>query len=68
MFPVVSHYDLLIVLAFTMAIVITGFVVLGVLLYRTELLVRDSRRATEEIVRISKAIATRALLRQHGAP
>ncbi len=77
MFPVVSHYDLLIVMAFTMAIVITGFAVMAVMLYRTEILVREARRGTEEIVRISKAIAglvyqeeekTRALLRQHGAP
>jgi hypothetical protein len=77
MFPVVSHYDLLIVIALTMAIVITGFAIMAVVLYRTQLLVREARQGTEEIVRISKAIAgliyqeeekTRALLRQHGAP
>lgn len=77
MFPVVSHYDLLIVMAVTIAIVVAGFSWMTYVAYRSELLLREARRGTEEIIRISKAIAglvyqeeekTRALLRQHGAP
>lgn len=73
----VSHTDLLVILAFTIAITISGFAFLGFLVYRTEVMVRDTRRATEEIIRISKAVAglvyqedekTRALLREHGYP
>ncbi len=68
----VTHSDLLVILAFTIAITVTGFSFLGYLLYRSE---RESRQGMAEIVRISKAVAalvyqeeekTRALLRQHG--
>jgi hypothetical protein len=77
MFPVVTHYDLLIVMAFTIAIVVAGFSWMAYVAYRSELLLREARKGTEEIIRISKAIAglvyqeeekTRALLRPHGAP
>ena len=70
-----SHTDLLVVLAGTIAITITGFAFLGFLVYRTEIMLRDARRGTEEIIRFSKAVAglvyqeeekTRALLREHG--
>jgi hypothetical protein len=70
----VTHVDLLVILAFTIAIVIAGFSFMGFLVYRVE---RESREGMAEIVRISRAIAglvyqeeekTRALLREHGAP
>ena len=68
----VTHSDLLVILAFTIAITVTGFSFMGYLLYRSE---RESRHAMAEIMRISKAIAalvyqegekTRNLLRERG--
>ena len=73
----VTHTDLLVILAFTIAITIAGFAFLGFLVYRTGVMLRDAKRGTEEIIRISKAVAglvyqeeekTRALLREHGYP
>jgi len=53
----VTHTDLLVVLAFTIAITTAGFSFLGFLIDRTELMLRDSRRGTEAIIRISRAVA-----------
>jgi hypothetical protein len=73
----VTHTDLLIVLAFTVAVTIMGFAFLGVLVYRTEVMIRQGREDTKENIRISRAVAglvyqeeekTRALLREHGWP
>lgn len=73
----VTHTDLLIILAFTIAVTIMGFAYLTYVAYRSELLVREAKRETQESIRISRAVAglvyqeeekTRALLREHGWP
>jgi hypothetical protein len=70
----VTHTDLLVILAFTIAITVAGFSFMSFLLYRSG---RESRQGITEIMRISKAVAglvyqeeekTRALLREHGWP
>jgi hypothetical protein len=73
----VTHTDLLIVLACTIAMTVLGFSFLGILVYRSEVMVRQAREDTKENIRISRAVAglvypeeekTRALLREHGWP
>ena len=73
----VTHTDLLIVLAFTIAVTILGFSYLTYVAYRSTILVREAKRETQESIRISRAVAglvyqeeekTRALLREHGWP
>ena len=73
----VTHTDLLIVLACTIAVTILGFSYLTYVAYRSEMLVREAKRETQESIRISRAVAglvyqeeekTRALLRDHGWP
>ena len=70
----VTHNDLLVILACTLAIVVLGFSYMSYVAYRSEMLVREAR---EENQRLSKAIAglvyqeeekTRAFLREHGWP
>jgi hypothetical protein len=70
----VTHTDLLVILAFAIAITVVGFSFMVFLLYRSG---RESRQGMAEIMRISKAVAglvyqeeekTRALLREHGWP
>ena len=77
MFPMVTHYDLLIVSAFTIAIVVAGFSWMAYVAHRLDISVTEARQSTQEAIRISRAVAalvyqeeekTRALLRQHGAP
>ena len=66
----VTHAVLLVILAVSLAVTLTGLTVLGLLL-------RESRREVAEVVRISRALAglvyqgeekTRALLRDPGWP
>jgi hypothetical protein len=70
----VTHADLLIILAFTVAITVTGFSFMLYLLFRFEV---ESKRHFAEITRMTTAVAgmvyqeeekTRALLREHGWP
>lgn len=71
----VTHTDLLIILAFTVATTVTGFSFMSFLVYRV---IRDSKRHFAEITRMTTAVAgmvyqeeekkTRALLREHGWP
>ena len=70
----VSHNDLLIVLACTLAIVVLGFTYMSYVAYRSEMLVREAKA---ENLRLSRALAglvyqeeekTRAFLREHGWP
>lgn len=64
-------------MAFTVAIVVAGFSWMAYVAYRSELLLREARKGTEEIIRISKAIAglvyqeeekTRAVLSRYRTP
>ena len=70
----VTHTDLVVILAFTIAITVAGFSFMSFLFYRME---KESRQGLAELMRMSKAVAglvyqeeekTRALLRQHGWP
>jgi hypothetical protein len=70
----VSHTDLLVILALTIAITVAGFAFMSFLVYRGE---KESRQGMAELMRMSRAVAglvyqeeekTRALLREHGAP
>ena len=73
----VTPTDLLIVLACTITVTVLGFSYLTYVAYRSEILVREAKRETQETIRISRAVAglvyqeeekTRALLREHGWP
>ena len=70
----VTHTDLLIILACTVAITVTGFSFMTFLVYRV---VKDSKRHFAELARMTTAVAgmvyqeeekTRAWLREHGWP
>ena len=70
----VTHTDLLVILAFTVAITVAGFAWMGFVAYRIE---TESRKGLAELQRMTRAVAglvyqeeekTRALLREHGAP
>ena len=70
----VTHTDLVVILAFTIAITVAGFSFMSFLFYRME---KESRQGLAELMRMSKAVAglvyqeeeqMRALLRQHGWP
>lgn len=73
----VTHTDLLIVLACTGAVTILGFAFLAFVAYRSEVMVREARRDTQENIRVSRSVAglvyqeeekTRALFHEHGWP
>jgi hypothetical protein len=70
----VTHTDLLVILALTVAITITGFSYMAFVAYR---IVKDSKTHFAELARMATAVAgmvcqeeekTRALLREHGWP
>lgn len=72
--PPVSHFDLLVVLAFLTAITLSGFSLLVFLAYQWR---RDSKRHFERLRQMTTAVGgmvyqeeakTRALLREHGRP
>jgi len=69
----VTHTDLVVILAFTVAVTVAGFSFMSLLVYRME---KESRLALAELMRMTRAVAglvyqeeekTRALLREHGA-
>ena len=69
-----SHHDLLVVLAFTIALLLVGFSFVVLQLYRWR---EDSRRHFERLGKLAIAVGgmvyqeeekTRALLREHGRP